>query len=403
MGHKNIKSKRKRKKTSNNIVVPLLGNMYEMTYGSLAKKLQNEINSMKESLLFKGMIKYIKDIIFEQKCLFDKSFNSTDNNDRIKVNILCYGIGNFSQNKSALQQLALLHSLSQYFKDNNGNNGNNGDIESKDDGKQDNIGKISSFEFSFQKGREFGGYKIDNNVDNAQFILNNNIELYEPILNDVEIQVLKKLLNVNILSENTKGIYINDRLNDKNFNEITLCFMPHCPRSLYNNLIKSNFNPIKLSKLFIIGNSFNQYSELQTCVTNENKQSIQYIIACTSLKIIHEKPLDTWLFNNNDSNTNIINIKYRKRKKGKKKKRNKWQRNIKYDSFDYNDSSLKITQLEREYLAIAMNAFAFQSVQYFPFNEILRLNQDNIWDKYIAKLKKNDDNNDINQDIEMIG
>jgi len=42
--------------------------------------------------------------------------------------------------------------------------------------------------------------------------------------------------------------------------EIAICFMPHCPRILYENLLETNWkNGCALGKMYIFGNSFDEY------------------------------------------------------------------------------------------------------------------------------------------------
>ncbi|KAM0756318.1 hypothetical protein T439DRAFT_26445 [Meredithblackwellia eburnea MCA 4105] len=48
---------------------------------------------------------------------------------------------------------------------------------------------------------------------------------------------------------------------DFNFKETTLLFMPHCPRSLFEELLRKNWNPSHLSRLIILGNRLEQYED----------------------------------------------------------------------------------------------------------------------------------------------
>ena len=41
----------------------------------------------------------------------------------------------------------------------------------------------------------------------------------------------------------------------------TLFYMPHCGKSLYNNILKSNWNEEDLKRTIILGNSFDSYSK----------------------------------------------------------------------------------------------------------------------------------------------
>lgn len=41
----------------------------------------------------------------------------------------------------------------------------------------------------------------------------------------------------------------------------TLFYMPHCGQAMYNNLLWANWSPHNLSKVALIGNSFQSYME----------------------------------------------------------------------------------------------------------------------------------------------
>lgn len=74
--------------------------------------------------------------------------------------------------------------------------------------------------------------------------------LYDPVFLPEEKSFLKELgLEVLEVNEEAK----------RTINRKTIFFMPHCDLPLYNNLIGANWKEDSLSKLIIIGNSFEKY------------------------------------------------------------------------------------------------------------------------------------------------
>lgn len=98
------------------------------------------------------------------------------------------------------------------------------------------------------------------------------IYYFEPFMTPDEERFLKTK-SIHIISKNEKA----KRL----VNEPTLFFMPHCPLSLYSNLIFTNLE--KLENVFIFGNSLsdyanrlqqNQHTRLLSCVQNSWKEHV---------------------------------------------------------------------------------------------------------------------------------
>ncbi|KAK3085062.1 hypothetical protein FSP39_023661, partial [Pinctada imbricata] len=70
--------------------------------------------------------------------------------------------------------------------------------------------------------------------------------------------------------------------------EPTLFFMPHCSKSLCNNLLWANWSPWQLSNLVIVGNSFNNIcSNLITISSDQGYISFVFQI----LPYVNEHPL----------------------------------------------------------------------------------------------------------------
>jgi hypothetical protein len=67
---------------------------------------------------------------------------------------------------------------------------------------------------------------------------------------------------------------------DGNCDKRVLFFMPHCDKSLFNNLLWSNWEINKLNNIYIFGNSFNNM--LETIISNISLQSFSYLFNITN-------------------------------------------------------------------------------------------------------------------------
>ncbi|XP_031625619.1 SRR1-like protein [Contarinia nasturtii] len=74
-----------------------------------------------------------------------------------------------------------------------------------------------------------------------------SIIFHEPILFRSEVNILKKL-NCTIAEKNVEGKI--------EITNVTLVYAPHCPKQLINNLLWKNWNEAALKQLIYIGNSF---------------------------------------------------------------------------------------------------------------------------------------------------
>lgn len=80
---------------------------------------------------------------------------------------------------------------------------------------------------------------------------------FDPCTSPLELEVLKEL-EISVLTENEQGRRPVD--NDAP----TLFCMPHCPQSLYNNLLLSNWTSAEsLQNIYILGNSLHAYADRQ--------------------------------------------------------------------------------------------------------------------------------------------
>lgn len=103
-------------------------------------------------------------------------------------------------------------------------------------------------------------------------------ELFDPFLDNLERNAASKF-GLNVLSENEEGKRVAE--------ELTVFYMPHCPITLYNNLLWANWSVDKLKMIVIIGNSFANYEE--NTIGDELKHKAGYIHG--SLQFVSEDVL----------------------------------------------------------------------------------------------------------------
>lgn len=115
--------------------------------------------------------------------------------DRQLPELVCYGLGNFVESYIARYQLALLLALR----------------------------------------------------DDLQ-VLDGRCEIYDPKFSQEESSMLSEL-NFNVLEHNQEG------KRECSVDRVTIFYMPHCGKSLYNNLLWRNWG-LQLENIVIIGNSF---------------------------------------------------------------------------------------------------------------------------------------------------
>ena len=75
-----------------------------------------------------------------------------------------------------------------------------------------------------------------------------NIQIFDPILSATECRILEAL-GCSIISFDEEGF--------RKVSEPTFFFMPHCPAYLYDSVLQANWDPDLLSKIVILGSSFN--------------------------------------------------------------------------------------------------------------------------------------------------
>ena len=83
------------------------------------------------------------------------------------------------------------------------------------------------------------------------------LRVFDPVLSSEELQFLRATFGCEPITENESGAR---RAGGEDDNSATVFFMPHCPLSLYCNVLRANWGPA-LSRVVIVGNSFASYDE----------------------------------------------------------------------------------------------------------------------------------------------
>ncbi|KAI9114483.1 hypothetical protein K1719_014711 [Acacia pycnantha] len=83
-----------------------------------------------------------------------------------------------------------------------------------------------------------------------------DIEVFDPALSMSECQILEAL-GCSVLQYNEYG--------KRKALKPTMFFMPHCPVTLYDNLLQENWKSSLLSNVVILGNSFDNYVSSGSC------------------------------------------------------------------------------------------------------------------------------------------
>ena len=111
----------------------------------------------------------------------------------------------------------------------------------------------------------------------------NKIEIFDPILNEIDKNFIRQISKFHLLEINDeakcsvkiKSSQINGKdCNGSDDNEVFhLFYMPHCGKALYNNLLYANWTIDNLNRLYIFGNSF----KLMHDMTSEHIENYKFI------------------------------------------------------------------------------------------------------------------------------
>jgi SRR1 len=157
---------------------------------------------------------------------------------------------------------------------------------------------------------------VDKKDDEPDSPRNKNIEMlyYDIVTTSVEADFLRIQHGVRILPTNEQGKYrivdhqqqqqpqtTSSSTSASTISSMTLCFMPHCPLFLYENLVAENWNQLHL--LVIIGNSLIQQQQQQIVAVQETprlKEATPYIVETLLDVCMIKKKSEV---NNNTNNT----------------------------------------------------------------------------------------------------
>lgn len=78
-----------------------------------------------------------------------------------------------------------------------------------------------------------------------------NVELFDPVFNDLDKYILTNVYKFKLEASNTKCMRHIGEQDD----ELCLFYMPHCGKALVNNLLYSNWSFKSLNKIILLGNS----------------------------------------------------------------------------------------------------------------------------------------------------
>lgn len=199
-------------------------------------ELISKLKNLQNQLLCHDTELYASKFLFNLRNILDNFFSKNCENSNKKIVILCYGLGSFDDSLTSRYQLALLLIIIEYIK-------------------------------------ESIGIQVEIQ------------EIFDPLLNSMDKVVLEKILNYQYSELNSKCI---KKIDINANNCLTVVFMPHCPKALYNNLLFSNWTKSHLQCLLIIGNSF----ETMKSLNNQEQFVKNYYFLNESLKFLKEQKAD---------------------------------------------------------------------------------------------------------------
>ena len=166
--------------------------------------------------------------------------------------LLCLGVGSFASSRQARYQLALALVIRDWAggdpthatKQTVSNADSHGGVPSNTDAPSFNIAK---------------GAKVA-------------LHVYDPVFDAVELEWLRQQAECWLRPCNEEGrIAVNDLnaeldpgLDSQLHPGKVLCYMPHCTRQLYSNLLDANWGPARLLQLAVLGNSFEAFADAPT-------------------------------------------------------------------------------------------------------------------------------------------
>ena len=232
------------------------------------------INTTKEELSVAQITKYVDELITEipNSNFYQNLVSQLDDakkNKRIIIKIVCYGIGNFSTSSASQWQLACI--LSVWKKLNQ---------------PQQDSTRTSAAETPATTTTNTS----DDDDDDAKSRIQQpriSMEYYDPCTTQSEIICLERQ-GIKVLKVNERGQKeIHNSDDDDENNKNTFFYMPHCPLSLYTNVIYTNWN--HLHQVLIYGNSLTAYAN--RLVVNKHVRLLKLIVDKSNAMIETPMPI----------------------------------------------------------------------------------------------------------------
>jgi hypothetical protein len=192
----------------------------------------------------------------------DRRYSNSNSNCKLFQSIVCYGIGNFGTTRSSapLWQLALAVTIRDYIRTLHTHNDNDDETALEDDDHDSSSSLGSTLKSTSNKNNDDDHRRRRRRLPTMYY--------FEPLMTVEESIVLEKL-DIHIIAENERGgrSVIDDEGG-------CLFFMPHCPMTLYTNLLHANWDCLRESNILIFGNSLSSYIDGGGNKSNNNNIDI---------------------------------------------------------------------------------------------------------------------------------
>ena len=233
---------------------------------TVLKRLEEACEALLVTKFYRNSVHHLSIVLNEDK---------NDKNEEVSNNIqqlVCLGVGNFATQPICLLQMAFLLCLHRYLSNNASSQSQ--EIEEKEC-KEDREG----IEHKENNDIVFATHHVISlSATIGETVpVTTRMYLYEPLLSSLEYECCQALgiqlldnkrgkYNVQELDACVQkccdGKYDGDKRDDFFVSSNTLCktlfYMPHCPYSLYANVLWSNWN--NLNHILVLGNSFESYA-----------------------------------------------------------------------------------------------------------------------------------------------
>jgi hypothetical protein len=189
----------------------------------------------KNDLALNDSALYVSKLLFNLKRSISNHFKEYKPSEARTMNLICYGIGSIDDSFTSRFQLALLLLIVDEL--------------SADKSLVDQIGIV---------------------------------ELYDPVFNKADRLLIQEKLGFCLSARNEQC------MRSVEPHALTLFYMPHCPKSLYNNILYSNWCMSGLQSIVLLGNSFATIKS----ITAEDVMRRTYSYITDSFNFLEETKLE---------------------------------------------------------------------------------------------------------------